>query len=439
MNAAAAPDAAARHAADALSPEETTLGGTSSLRRDFVWLAAANVVYALCQWGMLMAIARLGTAEMLGRFALGLAVGAPVVMFLSVQLRALLATDARREFLFRDYFALRLATAFLGVGVTAAAALVAGYESRALAVIIAVAVAKALEAVSDVVYGLLQQRGRMDRLAVSRIVKGVLSLLALALALKATGDLVTAVMAMAAVWGLVLVIYDLPTAAAALRADPGDRLMPRWRSDRQRSLVRQALPLGFVMLLISLNANIPRYFVEALRGEGALGVFAALGYVIVAGTQVMIALWQAASPRLARHFAARDTREFMRLMRRLTLVALGAGALGWLVAQAAGVPLLKLFYGPDYAVHAPLLNVLMVAAALLYLSSLLGHALTAVRQIDVQLSLSLVFAAATLAACALLVPAHGLAGAVWAVLVAAAVQLPPKAWLLARTLRGSRS
>jgi O-antigen/teichoic acid export membrane protein len=123
------------------------------------------------------------------------------------------------------------------------------------------------------------------------------------------------------------------------------------------------------------------------------------------------------------------------LLRRLGLVALGAGALGVLVAWAGGGPLLGLCYGPEYAAHGRVLTVLMTAAAAIYLSSLLGHALTAVRQIDVQLPLSIVFTATTALACIVLVPARGLSGAAWAVMVAAVLQLPPKTWLLVRSLR----
>ena len=47
----------------------------------------------------------------------------------------------------------------------------------------AVALAKAIESVSDVFYGSLQQHERMDRIAISMILKGIVSLAALGRAL----------------------------------------------------------------------------------------------------------------------------------------------------------------------------------------------------------------------------------------------------------------
>ena len=57
-----------------------------SLRANFSWTFAGNVVYAGCQWGMLVMLGELGSPEMVGQFALGLTVTAPVVMFTRLQL-----------------------------------------------------------------------------------------------------------------------------------------------------------------------------------------------------------------------------------------------------------------------------------------------------------------------------------------------------------------
>src|SRR5262249_180205 len=76
------------------------------LRRNFKWAFAANLIYALCQWGMLSVLAKAGSAAVVGQFSLGLAISAPVFMFTNFNLRSVQATDARSEFEFGDYFTL---------------------------------------------------------------------------------------------------------------------------------------------------------------------------------------------------------------------------------------------------------------------------------------------------------------------------------------------
>ena len=413
---------------------ETISAPVIPLRRSFAWLLTGNVAYAACQWGVLVAFARLGTPESLGRFALGLAISAPVVQFLSLQLRAVLATDAVGEHSFRDYFALRILTSLLALPVIAIVVAAAGYGREAALVILVVGAAKVVESLGDIIHGLFQQRERMEKIALSRSMKGVLSLAAVVVAMALTGDVLLAAAAMGAAWAVALMLYDLPCASRLLRALPGDGLGPRWDRSRQKRLVRTALPLGVVMLLVSLHANIPRYFLETHRGEEALGIFAALGYVVVAGNQVAIALWQAATPRLSRRLAAADFAGFRLLIGKLVLVAVGLGLAGLLVAVVAGGPLLELIYGATYAEYSSLFTILMAAAGAMYLSSLFGHALTAAREFDIQLPLSLVFALVTLGLCVWLIPTFGLEGAGWSVLVAAAVQVPIKALYLRRAL-----
>jgi O-antigen/teichoic acid export membrane protein len=75
----------------------------ASLINNFSWALAGNVVYAGCQWGMLMVLAKLGSTEMVGRFALGLAITAPVITFVKFDLRAIQATDIQGIYSFRDY------------------------------------------------------------------------------------------------------------------------------------------------------------------------------------------------------------------------------------------------------------------------------------------------------------------------------------------------
>src|ERR1043166_3883519 len=78
------------------------------LRANFLWTLCGTLVYSGCQWGLLVVLAKLGNAEMVGQFALGLAITAPALMFSNLQLRSVLATDASGEYSFGDYLGLRL-------------------------------------------------------------------------------------------------------------------------------------------------------------------------------------------------------------------------------------------------------------------------------------------------------------------------------------------
>lgn len=400
-----------------------------SLRANFSWTFVGNVVYAGCQWGMLMVLAKLGSPEMVGQFALGLAVTAPIIMLTNLQLRGVQVTDARREYQFGDYLALRLISTVLALLIIAGIVLITGYRLETALIILAVGLSKAFESISDVFYGLLQQHERMDRIAQSMMLKGLLSLIALGGIVYLTDRVLCGALGLAFVWALILVIYDLRSGALVLRIEtPANNvssthgssqiaLYPRWQVATLYKLAWLAFPLGVVMMLISLNINIPRYFIERNLGEYELGIFAALAYLMVAGNTVIAALGQSASPRLAKHYAANDLSAFYRLL--LGLVSLGIlfGAIVTTAVLVAGREILALLYRPEYARFSDIFLWLVIAAGIGYVSSFLGYGITATRMFHYFIAPYVLVTMINLGCSALLIPAYGLQGAAWTIVI----------------------
>lgn len=394
-----------------------------SLRQNVSWTTAGNLIYALCQWGVLTAIAKTGTPAMVGMFALGLAITAPVMQFANLQLRGVQATDARREFAFGDYAALRLVTTVLALAVTAGIALWIDRSRETTAVILLIALAKAVDALSDVIYGYFQQLERMDVIARAQVANGVLSLALVAAGLILVDDIVVGVGGYLVGSIVPLVAYTIPVARRAVRVGGSANTMVRWNASALRQLTWTALPLGVVMLLISLNANIPRYVVEHEQGERGLGVFAALAYTIVAAGMVVTAVGQAISPRLARQYAAGAVDGFRELLARAIFASLALGAFGAVAALVAGRPVISLLYTSEYADDSVALAILALAGGVTFAASFAGFGMTAVRRFRAQVPVFVVVVLSTAVTSLVVVPAFGLRGAMGAVLLGAAVQL----------------
>jgi O-antigen/teichoic acid export membrane protein len=410
-----------------------------SLLANFSWTFVGNVIYAGCQWAMLVVLAKFGSPEMVGRFALGLAITAPILMLTNLHLRSVQATDSRHTYLFGHYVALRLITTMVALVIVLIVLTVSAYQRDTVLIILMLGVAKAIEAVSDVFYGLLQQHERMDRIAKSMILKGILSLAALAAGLYFSSSLLGAVIGLASIWVLVLCCYDIPNGAVLLRvaAETAEQsqhmrrraihlLRPIWNAQRLRQLTWLAFPLGIVMMLNSLNINIPRYVIQRYLGEYELGIFAAMAYVMVAGTTVIDAIGQSSSPRLSKHYADGDIAAFRRLLFKLIGISALMGIVGVVVALLAGKEILKLLYQPEYASYSEVFVWLIVGTSIGYVSSLLGYSITAARFFKIQIPLNLAFIGILVIASFWLIPIHSLLGAAWATCIAFAIQIPLK-------------
>jgi len=212
-------------------------------------------------------------------------------------------------------------------------------------------------------------------------------------------------------------------------------LQPIWDRRRLMRLAWLALPIGIVIMLGSLTLNTPRYVIEHDLGANQLGIFAAMAYVVVAGTTVINALVQATGPRLSHYYAAGDVVACRDLLLKLLGIGAVMGAGGVVIALVAGREILTVLYRPEYATHVDVFIWLLVAAALDYLASLLGYGLTMARYLKVQVPIVLTALAVMALGSVLLIPAHGLLGAAWATCSAFAVLLALNGYAMNHALR----
>ena len=379
-----------------------------SLRANFRWTLVGNLVYSLCQWGMLSVLAKAGNVSMVGQFALGLAISAPVFMFTNLALRAVQVTDGSREYRFADYFTLRLLTTTLGLLVVILLVFTSRYDPVTRGVILLVALSKFVECLSDVIGGLLQLHERLDQAAVSLMIRGTLSILVFAATFLWRHSLLASTTAMCVAWLAVFLGYDLRRAEDAL--SPGERYFHlNWRAERK--LVRLALPLGFVTMLLSLNGNIPRYLLEHYGGPAQLGMFASMAYLLLAMSTVVNALGQSAIVRLSSMFAAGDLHGFTRLMFKLVAIGAGATLVSLPLAALFGRATLTLLYRPEYGRHMGAFLIMVAAGGVGAVASFVGYGVTTARRFHAQVPISAACTLTTAGVTVLLVPHHGLTGA----------------------------
>ena len=401
-------------------PTEIRAVAAPPLRVSFSWTLAGNVVYYGCQWGMLSVLAKLGSATIVGQFALGLAIAAPVFMFTNLQLRGVEATDSRSEFAFADYFTLRCMATSLGFAVILAIVLFSRYDNHTSLIVLLVAAAKVVESLSDVTLGLMQKKERLDQLATSLTLKGVASIFVFTIAFWQSRSLIAAVTAMGLTLLFVFLSYDLPVVR---RNNGPEAILLRADIRTLKRLALLSLPLGFVMALMSLNTNIPRYILEHYKGPSEFGIYASLAYLGTAANLVINALGQSASARLSRMFADRQFDGFKSLLYKFVLFGLVIGIVGVPAAALFGRHVLSLVYRAEYAHYLNVFLVMVATTSVLAVASFLGYGMTAARSFKVPLVIIGASTSVTVVLSFGLIPRFGLMGAAVALLVGAVAQV----------------
>lgn len=369
-----------------------------------------NAIYSACQFCVLIAITRLGTAQDVGLFALALAVTAPVLMLANLQLRSLLASDARQESHFTHYLILRLGTTILAIIGLVVFAFLCHRDAGEFQTILALTVAKSVEAIGDIGYGLLQRHERLGSITRSLVLKGIVGLVAFVTCFASTANVALAVWSMAGAWLVLLLLVDLPAVTRFMETKerhPALSFREVWH------LCRRAGPMGAVAGMLSLAGILPGYLLELWHGSTALGHFSPLVYLLAVGNLVVMSVNGAALPRLATYHATNNRHGFRWLVLKLMGITLALTTLTLITVAGAGGTIITVIYGPAYAGDASVFLLLSVAAGLGWVASAGGYCMTAARVLLPQLPLS---AAATLAGIISgwwLIPDRGMVGAVW--------------------------
>jgi O-antigen/teichoic acid export membrane protein len=394
-----------------------------SLRSTFAWAVCGNTVYAICQWGMIVALAKLGSSFMVGQFSLGLAIVTPVLMFSNLDLRAVQATDARRQYQFSEYLQLRMMLTLMALAVIGAVVWFGRYERGTAAVILAVALAKAVETLSDIHYGLFQLNDRLDQTGRSMILRGLLAVAALSCGVYLIHNVFWGCIWVALAWIVALVLFDVRRGRHLIACTERPRAAEREPSTGKGRLLAIALPLGIVTTIASVNLHMPRYFVHAEMGEHQLGIFSAMAYATVALTLVGDSLGSSAIPRLSRLYASGKFAEYRTLLVRLVAIGCAISLSGLAVVRSSGAWLLRVVYNADYAAQSRVFTLLMAAAALHFTASMITTGITSARRFRIQVPLYLLVVGSTAWGCAHWVPSLGLTGAALGVICGAAVRV----------------
>jgi len=402
-----------------------------SLRANFSWTLVGQIVYNTCQWALIVVLAKLGSPELVGQYTIALAITAPVFMLTNLGLRTVQTTDVQDRNAFADYFGLRILCSLLGLVFVAGVLWIGSYEG-VLGVVALVSLSKLTESLSEVGYGQMQKHERLDLVSRSLMIRGLVSLAAMAVTLYFFRSLVAALGTQLVVWGIVLALHDLPGVRR------WQTVRPRFDSRTLRSLFWLALPLGIVAGLNSLGTQVPRYAIEHFGGQRELGFFAAIASLGLVVNLITVALSQSAMPRLSLLYARGAYGRFARLLFRLMALGAGMGLLGVIGAAVLGKPFLQIVYTSEYTPYANVLVVTMASTGVLAAFTFVGTAVAAARQFAVQSVIHVAKVATIGAACLLLIPRLGILGAAWSVLIGAVFSATAYSFVLWRTVRRAR-
>jgi O-antigen/teichoic acid export membrane protein len=362
--------------------------------------------------------------EVFGRFALALSIVSLVSAVCTFNLRAVMVSDPDEKTSLASYFYLTIITSVLALAISISIGTFSHFSKQLFLMILFLGLGQGVVYLKEITLGVMQRNERMDLAAISRMLQGILSLASAVLLSLLIRDAVLIAVGMLIGRLLVWIFFDIPRSSAlAVKKGPASLLVPfinSFKAIEITALARLAFPLGIVALLISFQANIPRYFLAGSFGEKALGFFAAVATFMSMEEIVISALGQSAAHRLAFDYA-HNQRSFRKLLGKLASIGFGLGLVGLLASLAFGKELIRIFFREEYGSYAHVFVWLMVARVALNVFSFLGYGMTAARKFRVQILVSGLMAGSLCLASWILIPRYAGLGAAWSILCSACV------------------
>ena len=387
----------------------------SSLRINISWTLAGNLSFSAVQWLVIILITKVLGVEQLGNYALGLALVSPLFLFTNLSMRSIQATDTQARYSFTDYFIFRclaLNVACIGCFLFTLMLDISDYQRKIIGLL---ALLKISESISEVYFGMFQQKESMDLIGRSMIFRSLLAIVLAAATVIWSESLEGVVISLIFAYGIVLVFYDVRK--LGLKLNLGEAKFRKKLKSKFYPLLLTTLPLGVTVSVNVLYQSIPRLLLEQNHGAVELGIFAGIAYFIVVGSTVVNAVAQSSLPRLAK-YAVDELGLFLSLLKRLLVIAVFIGILGVLFAFLFSDLFLVLVYSEEFLGQRKIFVILMLMAGVVYISGFLGSSLTAMQHFQCQAYISITCILLLTCLSFMFIPDSAALGAAYAMLAA---------------------
>ena len=381
-------------------------------KRDFIWNSIG-----VGAWGMVFPIltmiaTQLVGVEQAGMFSMAFVTGSLLMIIANFGVRTYQISDVEETHSFADYQVNRWITCVLMVVIGLIYCGIRGYETEMFYISLGVYLYRMVDGLADVYEGRLQQVDKLYLAGISQAIRSVLALVAFAVLLLVTRNMVVAsfAMALAAAASFVVVTYPL-----TLLETPKSRKIS---FGSVASLFKNTAPLFLALFLYALIDNMPKFVMEgALSYDNQLYFnalyFPAQGILITSQLVYkpllvrMAGVWQDQSAH----------RKFDLIMVGILAVIVVITLANVAVMAWIGVPVMSFLYGVDFEPYRGLMFIMLAAGGVTAAIDFLYQTITVMRRQKDVTTLYLVTFGFSLFVPILLVMFTGLPGAILSYLI----------------------
>lgn len=378
----------------------------ADIKRDFFWNTLGSLVSGFVVFVLTVFVTRTNSLHTSGTFGFAFSIAAIFSTIAYYGGRNYQVTDVAGEFETGDYVKLRLSMS--GVALVATLVFIAAnkFSVHTILLILVLMGYRLLDAVSDVLYGVLQVHDRLHQAGKSNFIKSLVSIVGFMAVDYATNSVLLASLVFIIVFIGGIILFDIRNIH---KISPVIKdLFKTWRI---KKIAIKLLPFALVVFIPTAITNLAKYFVQ-LWYPSDQGYFNILVMPLFFLTLVVYFVVAPFLTRMARTLHERRFDVFKKNITNVSLLIVAMGIILLPITYLLGPVVLKLIFGIDFGRYAVQLTLVVVSGILYTLAVFYSDVLLILRKVKTQFTLLLVILLVNILLSVFFVKRYAISGAI---------------------------
>ena len=343
-------------------------------RKNFIWNILGTGLNAFNSLFFMIAVTRINGVDNAGIFTIAFSTACIIYVVGVYAGRIYQVTEPDKSITDKEYIINRIITTILMIILVILFSVIRGYNIFKSTIFLLLTTYKALEAFSDVIYGILQKNEKLDIAGKSLFFKSLISVIVFVVTDLSTKNMIVSIISIILVSLLILIFYDLKNGFKFI-----DLKLPVKKEN-----ILKIFKAGFFTFAISFLGlyllNVPKYAIDSYLENNYQTIF---GIIVMPATVIGLVAQFLIHPylnKIVTLYEEKNLKKLNKLAIKLIVYIIGVGALSSILAYFVGTQVLGLIYGLDLSAYRLGLLIIIIASTLYTIGVIYSSILTAVRE-----------------------------------------------------------
>lgn len=347
---------------------------SKQFRKNFIWNTLGTGFNAFNSLFFMIIVTRANGVDQAGIFTIAFSTACILYAIGLYAGRIYQVTELNKNISDKDFIVSRIITNILMIIFLIAFCLLKKYDIEKFTIFLLLTIYKALEAFSDVIYGILQKNNNLDIVGKSLFLKSLLSIIVFLFIDIITKNMILSIISMIIVCLLIIFFYDFKKTYKYIDL----------KIKVNMANVYSILKKGFFTFAISFLGmyvlNAPKYSIDTYLTNNYQTIF---GIIVMPATVIGLVAQFLIHPYLNQIVALyenKDLKNLKKLLTKLILLIIEFGFISIILAYLFGTQILGIIYGLDLSSYKIGLSIIILSAIFYAIGTIYSSVLTTVRE-----------------------------------------------------------